>query len=254
MKISLSRFFESFLVLLIAADAQPIKKIPRDPFEIQLANLSTSFDQQNRECEKVRITYKDSKDQVIITALDDINLKVTRNGTEKIVYRENINNAYEISAFEVKHLNLVSKSLLITLEQFEKDLQNNRWGKCLFLDSYFPRFLKGYYNLFCLSMNATDALPESANVPDSLFDISLNSDKSDIRLYKWQSTRDYVVKLRIATKELIYQIKLWQQDISRKEKSDARISVNKEFTSSLGLFVSIYFNDPLLLKKNSTDR
>lgn len=228
---------------------QSVKKLPRDPFEIQLANLSATIDEKSGECEKVRITYHDSKDQVIITATDDIFIKVTRNGSEKTVYRENINNAYTISAFEAKHLKLVSKSLLTTLEEFEKDLQNNRWGKCLFLDSYFPRFLKGYYYLFCLSMSTPDVLPESVNVADSLYDISLNSDKSDIRLSKWQSANDYIVKLRIATKELIYQIKLWQQEISKKEKTNSEISVSREFARSLGLFASIYFNESMHQKR-----
>jgi hypothetical protein len=186
---------------------------------------------------------------VIITAADDIFIKVTRNGTEKTIYRENIYNSYKISAFELVHLKLVSKSLLETLEVFEKDLQNNRWGRCVYLDSYFPRFLKGYYYLFCLAMNTTDVLPESVNVADSLYDVSLNSDKSDLRLYKWKSTQDYIVKLRIATKELIHQIKMWQQEISKKEKNNSEITVSREFARSLGLFASIYFNDSLQQKK-----
>ncbi len=250
MRIPLCMIFLVQLVFQANPDKnQSIKKLPRDPFEIQLANLSATINEKNGECEKVRITYPDSKDQVIITATDDIFIKFTRNGNEKTVYRENINSAYTISAFEAKHLKLVSKSLLTTLEEFEEDLQNNRWGKCLFLDSYFPRFLKGYYYLFCLSMSTSDVLPESVNVADSLYDISLNSDKSDIRLNKWQSTDDYIVKLRIATKELIYQIKLWQQEISKKEKNNSEITVSKEFARSLGLFASIYFNESVQQKK-----
>ncbi len=236
-------------VLIVADDKQSIEKLPRDPFEIPLANLSTTINEKSGECEKVKITYPDSKDHIIITATDDVFLKFTRNGTEKTIYREDINYSFKISDFELKHLKLVSKSLLETLEVFEKDLQNNRWGKCLYLDSYFPRFLKGYYYLFCLAMNSTDILPESVNVADSLYDVSLNSDKSDLRLYKWKSTNDYIVKLRIATKELIHQIGLWQQEISKKEKSNSEISVSREFAQSLGLFADIYFNDSLLQKK-----
>lgn len=236
-------------IFIIADDNHSVKKLPRDPFEIHLANLSATIDEKSGECSKVRITYPDSKNQVIITATDDIFLRFTRNGTEKTIYRENIDHAYKITAFEAKHLKLVSKSLLETLEVFEKDLQNNRWGRCLYLDSYFPRFLKGYYYLFCLAMNTTDVLPESVNVADSLYDISLNSDKSDYRLHKWKSTHDYIVKLRIATKELIHQIRLWQQEISKKEKINSEISIGREFARSLGLFASIYFNDSLQQKK-----
>ncbi|NLL14500.1 MAG: hypothetical protein GX267_13940 [Fibrobacter sp.] len=241
-------------VLIIADDNHSIKKLPRYPFEIQLANLSATINQKSGECEKVRITYPDSKDQVIITATDDIFLRFTRHGTEKTIYREDINYSYKISDFELKHLKLVSKTLLETLEEFEKDLQSNRWGKCLYLDSYLPRFLKGYYHLFCLAMNTTDVLPESVNVADSLYDISLNSDKSDMRLYKWKTTNDYIVKLRIATKELIHQIGLWQQEISKKEKNHSEITVSREFARSLGLFASIYFNESFQPKKSQGKR
>lgn len=249
-------FFILFLLPLfvIADESISVKKLPRDPFEIHLANLSVTFNEKSGECEKVRITYPGSKDQVIITATDDIFLRATRNGTEKTIYRENINYAYKISAFEAEHIKLVSKSLLETLETFEKDLQNNKWGKCLYLDSYLPRFLKGYYYLFSLAMSSTDVLPESVNVSDSLFDVSLNSDKSDLRLYKWKSTDDYIVKLRIATKELIHQIRLWQQEISKKEKANTELTLNKEFARSLGLFASIYFNDSLQQKKTNGKR
>jgi hypothetical protein len=236
-------------ISIIADNNLSVKKLPRDPYEIRLANLSATINEKSGECEKVKITYPDSKNHVIITAADDIFIKVTRNGTEKTIYRENIYNSYKISAFELVHLKLVSKSLLETLEVFEKDLQNNRWGRCVYLDSYFPRFLKGYYYLFCLAMNTTDVLPESVNVADSLYDVSLNSDKSDLRLYKWKSTQDYIVKLRIATKELIHQIKMWQQEISKKEKNNSEITVSREFARSLGLFASIYFNDSLQQKK-----
>lgn len=246
MRIPLSLFILFQLFISISADdSQSVKKLPRDPFDIQLANLSATINEKSGECERVRITYPDSKNQVIITATDDIFLKVTRNGTEKTVYRENIYYAYKISAFEATHLRQVTKSLLKTLEDFEKDLQNNRWGRCLYLDSYFPRFLKGYYHLFCLALNTTNVLPESVNVSDSLYDISLNSDKSDLRLNNWKSTNDYIVKLRIATKELIHQISLWQQDISKKEKNNSEIVISKEFARSLGLFANIYFNDTL---------
>jgi hypothetical protein len=251
MRIPLSFFILFLLSFFIFADKNnSVKKLPRDPFEIHLANLSVTFNEKSKECEKVRITYPDSKDMVIITATDDIFLRATRNGTEKTVYRENINYAYKISAFEAEHIKLVSKSLLETLETFEKDLQNSKWGKCLYLDSYFPRFLKGYYYLLCLAMSTTDVLPESVNVADSLYDVSLNSDKSDLRLYKWQSTDDYIVKLRIATKELIHQIRLWQQEISKKEKTNSEITISREFAHTMGLFASIYFNDSLQQKKS----
>ena len=75
-------------------------------------------------------------------------------------------------------------------------------GQNVFIWILIYQISKGYYHLFCLTWNTTDVLPESVNVADSLYDISLNSDKSDMRLYKWKTTNDYIVKLRIATKSL----------------------------------------------------
>lgn len=242
------------LIIRICAKTDSLEVLPRDPFNIHLANLSLSTNEKNGACEKVRIKYADSKDQVVITPLDDMYIKYSRNGSEKITYRENINDAYIISSFEAQQLILVSKSLLATLEQFEKYLHDREWGKCLYLDSFLPRFLKGYYYLINIAQCSSDALPESAKVADSLFDISLNSLKSDNRIRKWQLTQDSLVKLRIATKELIYQIRAWQQETSKKGKNNAEIQISKDFAHSLGLFVSIYFNETLRLNKSSSKR
>lgn len=235
-----SVIFFSSILSTIKADTLDV--IQRDPVDVHLANLSICIDQKSGSCEKVRITYYDSKDQIIITSLDDTYIKNSRNGSEKIVYRENLNNSYLVSLFEAKQLELVNKSLLITLEQLDKFLQNNQWGKCLYLDSFFPRFLRGYFYLLNIIQSTYDALPESANVADSLFDISLNSQKSDMRINKWKSSPEYVVKLRIATNELLHQIKTGQQKFSKNKEKDFTSIICKDYANSLGLFVSIYFN------------
>lgn len=232
--------FFSFVFSIINADT--LNAIQRDPVEIHLANLSIYMDQKSNNYEKIRITYYDSKDQIIITTLDDTYIKNSRNGSEKIVYRENLNNSYMVSLFEARQLELVNKSLLITLEQLDKFLQNNQWGKCLYLDSFFPRFLRGYFYLLNIVQSTSDALPKSANVADSLFDVSLNSIKSDKRINKWKSSPEYVIKLRIATNELLHHIETQQQKLSKNKEKDLASIISKDYANSLGLFVSIYFN------------
>jgi len=39
--------------------------------------------------------------------------------------------------------------MIPTLETFEHDLQHERGDKLLYLDSFFPRFLKGFLLLYC---------------------------------------------------------------------------------------------------------
>lgn len=249
MRISLSCTIAFILILKINSFSDStFSLLPREPFEIELANLSVSFSEKNT-CEKVRITFPDSKEYAIITSLDDSHFKTTRNGIQKTIYRENEFTSYKISSFESKQISLVNNTFIKTLETFEKDLQNNNWGKCLYLDTYLARFLKGYFYLLNTVQSTTDALPESANVPDTFFDISLNSIKSDNRIKKWRTTPEYIVKLRIATKELMYQLKLLQKTISSKENSDSDIIISKDFSHSLALFVSIYFNNSIQTKK-----
>ena len=217
---------------------------PREAFPISLAKLSLSFLDNSNQIEHVRITFDDSRDQVLISNLDDTFIKVTRHGTEKTVYRETFDKAFYLNDFEAKQIHRVCKTFISTLEDFEKDLKNQNWGKCLYLDSFLPKFLRGFYYLMCASRNSPDALAKSSRIPNSEFDVSLNSPKSDARIKYWKATPYHIVKLRIATKELIYQTKSWQKRELLNNKRTPEISYSGSFDEAFGLFVRIYFNTP----------
>jgi hypothetical protein len=149
--------------------------------------------------------------------------------------------ASELTAFEAEQLNRVINSLIETLEIFERDIQNERWDRCLYLDSFLPRFLNGFYYLLSAAFNTSSALPDEARISDSWFDVSLNSPKSDQRLYQWQKKKDHVIKLRIAVRELLFQIQNWRKkELHIKKENPQPFGDNLQ--DAYSLFIQMYFN------------
>lgn len=228
-----------FFLLIAVSFSGAQTPIPRQPFTIPLAKLSVAFNESTGDFEKVKISYEGSDDQVIISSFDDQYLKCTRHGINKIQYREPPDRAIFITEFESREIQKVINTLQETLEIFETDLRNEKWEKCVYLDAFLPKFLRGFYFLSCAAQNSTDVLPYEARVPESLFDVSLNSTKSDQRIEYWRTAHDYNVKLRIATKELIYQIKQRQKN---KLQENAEELFDQKFSEAYTLFVLVYFN------------
>jgi hypothetical protein len=218
----------------------------RTPYGIPLAKLSVSFNDQTNQFEKVKVSFGSSDDDEssydIIAPIADFEIKVTKDGRQKIVHNELPDKAYMISDFEADVLNRVCKTMIPTLETFERDLQHERWDKLLYLDSFFPRFLKGFYYLYCAARNSPYALPKSVCIPDSLYDISLTSPKSDERIRMWQTQNNQIIKLRIVSKELVYQIKEWQKQELDNQRRNPEVSSGKKFEEAFTLFVKLYFN------------
>lgn len=218
----------------------------RTSFSIPLMRLSVSFDERTHVFEKVKVSAGGSDDNSsddcwIIAPITDFEIKISKDGRQKFVHTEAPDKAYIISDFEAEALNKVCKSFISTLEIFEKDLQKKRWDRCLYLDAYFPRFLKGFYYLYCAARNSPYALPRSVCIPDSLFDISLTSIKSDHRIKAWQDLPDHIIKLRIISTELIYQIKEWQKKEIDNPGRNGEMPAGKIFEKAFTLFVKIYF-------------
>ncbi len=218
----------------------------RTPFKVPLANLSVSFNNDTHIFEKVKVSFgapnEDDADYCLIAPGTDFEIKVSRDERQKIVHNEEPDKAYMISDFEAEVLNKVCKTFFQTLEIFEKDLQHERCDRLLYIDSYFPRFLKGFYYLYCASRNSPYALPKGICIPDSMYDISLTSPKSDERILRWKKTPDDIIKLRIISKELIYQIKEWQDKELDNPKRNKEVSNGKKFEEAFTLFMKIYFN------------
>jgi len=217
----------------------------RTSYAIPLAKLSVTYNDLTHQFEKVRVSFDNSEDEsyyVLIGPIDDDEIKITKDGRQKNVHREPPDKAYMISDFEADILNKVCKTFVPTLETFEKDLQHERWDRLLYLDSFFPRFLKGFYYLYCAARNSPYALPRSICIPDSFYDISLTSPKSDERIKMWQTQPDQLVKLRMISKELIYQIREWQKKELDNPGRNKEISYGKKFEEAFTLFVKIYFN------------
>lgn len=215
----------------------------RSSFGIPLASLSVSFNENNRVFEKVKVSFGDDDNYYCLIAPGaDFEIKVTREGRQKYVLSEAPDKAYMMSDFEAGVINKVSKTFVQTLEILERDLQHEKWERLLYLDAYFPRFLKGYYYLYCAARNSPYALPKGICIPDSLYDVSLTSLKSDARITAWRQSSDHLIKLRIISKELAYQIKEWQNKELDNPRRNREISYGKKFEEAFTLFMKIYFN------------
>jgi len=214
----------------------------RTPFTIPLVKLSTLDETEPSEFKKVRVAIDEDKEYALITRADDVLIKNTRNGREKITYAETPGQFYVCSEFEKEHIGRVVESLIATLTIFENDLEKQRFGKCLYLDSFFPRFLKGFYYLSCAIVGSAKALPEKTNIPDELFDVSLNSRKSEERIENWLAKKDYVIKVRIAARELIFQLKEWQKQDLSNYKQYPQLEFDEQLKETYSLFIALYFN------------
>jgi hypothetical protein len=215
----------------------------RSAYDIPLVRLKIGDDEDGGdEFKEIRVTLKEGKEYAEITRYSDLHIKVVRNGREKTVHSEPPDLAFMLSDFEAESLDRPTLSLIKTLEDFERDLKRGRWDRCLYLDSFLPRFLRAYYFLVCAARNSTHALPEIARIPERAFDVSLSSPKSDKRINAWRSSPNYVIKLRIITKELIHQLKEWRKKELDNSRRNPEISYSSKVEEAYGLFIKIYFN------------
>ena len=232
---------------------QALQLLPREEFPFDLPKLFVSVDDETNEFDGVRITFPpDYADQVFIGTYDDMFIKNTSNGREKVLYRELPEKAGFFTKFEAKNIVKVNDYFISALDDFEELLHKNAWGRCLYMDAYFPHFLNGYYSLIGAARNSDCALPLGARVPADEYDVSQNSPKSDARINRWKSSPDTIIKLRIASKELAHQLKVWGKNLDKAKDNEDTVTP-KETEDALVVFVRAYFGlkpaAPVVLKK-----
>jgi hypothetical protein len=216
--------------------------LKRSEFSIPLIQMSLGEDSSEPNFKRIRVYVKSTDEYAIITRYADTYVKNTRSGTEKTHFQENPDQAFSISNFEAVHLSRALMSLVSTLDIFEKDLGRNRWDRCLYLDSFLPRFLMRFYHLVCAARNSVDALPGFSAIPDAEYDVSLNSPLSDRRITTWQKRKEHIIKLRIISRELSYQLLKWDEKELSARKRDVYTAYSSKAEEAYGLFVRLYFN------------
>lgn len=226
---------------------------PREEYPLELPKLFVSVDDETGEFDGVRITLPpDYKDQIFIGTYDDLYIKNTTNGREKVQYRELPEKAGFLTKFEAKNVIKVNDWFISSLEGFEEHLRKNSWGRCLYFDAYFPHFLSGYYSLICAARSSECALPLGARIPAEEYDISQNSIKSDMRINRWKSSPDTIIKLRIVSKELANQLKAWKKSLDKVKDNEDTVTP-KELEDALVAFIRVYFGlkpaAPVVLKR-----
>ncbi len=238
MDINKNRFFRVLIITIICNFYTEAEK--RKEFSIPLPLITASF--RDSVTEEVFVSFGESHEIWVVAPGNDRYVKDDRKIRLDHTYLESVTQTKLLSNFEASLLNRVCKSFSETLEIFERDLNSSRWGRCLYLDYWMPVFIRNFYYLFSVARNSNDLLPKVICVADSLYDTSPNSTKSDIRIDYWRNNPDHVLKLRITVKELIFQIKLWQQKELANPNRDVLQDHSKEFIQTLELFTRLYFN------------
>jgi hypothetical protein len=217
----------------------------RTEFPIVLARLSVVFNNETHGFQHVRISYDNTTNYAVISPNSGYMVKFTGEGREKTEYPKGSVQGNRISDFEADQCNQVCKSFVSTLEELQGDLQRKQWDRLLYLDAFLPRFLKGYFYLYCSMRNSMTALPIAACVPDTAYEPSVVSPQSDERVGKWRSDPQRIIKLRIITNELIYQIKKWQEKELQNKKREVDVNYGKKMEQAFTLFVRLYFNQDI---------
>lgn len=211
---------------------------PRETFTVSLAKLSVALEETTKKVERVRISYEGSDDYINVGTINDEYVKMTRKGRETTVYREPWESAAYVSDFEGSQLRSVTETFIEALRTFEDDLQKERWPRLHYLDGFLPRFMRGFYYLCDAIVCGQEGLPRVARVPETAFDVSLVSPKTDERVAKWRAQPDHVIKLRIASKELAYQLERW----AKANEADPQRFLDSDSKKAYSLFIRIYFN------------
>lgn len=230
-----------FLLSLTYSFAGELEK--RHPFSIRLPLMTILFDENNQFVETF-VTFGRTSEGWAIGPVDDRYVKDTRRERVDHFYRERTNSAFRISSFEASLLDRVGKKFEESLLQFERFLKGERWGRLLYLDGFYPSFFRSFFYLYCGAHNSMSALPRVTLIADSLYDESTESPLSDRRISTWRANPEQVMKLRIAAKELAFQMKHWRQKVLTATEIDFRQDRTKNFREAYELFIRLYFNLP----------
>lgn len=205
-------------------------------------NIQGFMDENTGKCNKVILFFEDSRDQVIITTMEDYSTKDTKNGAKKMVFREPPESAYLISQFEAQQISKVCRTLTTALEAFDESLEKGKWDRCQGLDSYLLRFLKGFNFLISCASNNTVSLIPAKYCPDSIYSTAVDLPKLEARTSHWREDAQSRSKLHTVLKELLYQCRIWQRDLSQ-QKRNQDIMINEGFIKAMNIFIKIYLED-----------
>lgn len=228
-----------FVLSCFAVTGQQLGK--REAFNVPLVKMQVKNSDESDKFKEIRIRIEGNEKYSLIGPYNDKLIQNTRRDTRKSEYVEPSRYAHCLSPFELQQLEEVIGSLVKTLDIFERDLKRRQWDRCRYLDAFLPRFLQAFYYLSCTMFISEDVLSKVAFIPDSWFDVSLRSLKSDQRINNWRKKGDYIIKMRIVVRELIFQFENWLENI-KSDSSSPIICYSDKLTNTYELFVKLYFN------------
>lgn len=235
---------EVFLYGLLISTAGTETELSPRSYTSPLPVITLVFD-GNNTFEEAFVSFKKNSEGWAIGAVDDRYVKDTRHERIDQLYRELPTASHYVSPFEAKVINQVTRKFEEALVIYERDLKHGSYERLLYLDGQLPSFLRGFFYMYCAAHNSFSALPKVTRIADSLYEETTPSLKSDQRVRTWRSNPEHVVKLRIATKELIFQMNEWRtKTLTGPAEFDPRQDKSKKFRESYELFIRLYFNLP----------
>ncbi len=228
-------------ILVISLNFPSVAVMPRTAFSIPLSNISYTA-AHDTIAEKVSIWFDKVDEWWEVSQNLLKHIKEKDMNTEEETYAKPSSQGLLLSPMEAKLISKICKGLIKTLDELEHDLKNGRWDRCLYLDSYLASFFHEFYHLYSVCRSSANALPSVTSITDSLYDRSPESPKSDKRITSWRETTDHIIKLRIAAKELAYQIKQWQKKELDDPEDASWEDQSGDFVQAYELFVRLYFN------------
>jgi hypothetical protein len=209
------------------------------PFSVPLPIITTTFESNGTLIEAF-VTYEGSQEGWALAFADDRYVKDTRKERLDYIYRELSTQRPYLSPFEIKVIDNVCEHFQDALSIFEKDLRDKKWGRVLYLDTYMVPFFRGFYYLIGASKCSYTTLPSNACIADSAFDLTYDSPKSKSRVSRWAHDEEHIVKLRIAAKELHFQIGKWRDNDLTAKTRDPWQDNSNACMDAFDLFLKLY--------------
>jgi hypothetical protein len=215
--------------------------IPKQ-YAVPLAMVIPFFNSATGELDEVLIKYGRDNIGWTISDGDDRYIKDTERMSREHTHRELMHVATYLSPFEAEQINKVCHSFVRTLNILERDLETDRWDRCLYLDNTLAFFLRGFYYLLSAARRSRTYLPVETCIKESMFDSPADSTRSRKRIHDLRNDTERVIKLRISIRELVFQLEQWQKKELDNPARDMWTDNSGNFVQAYVLFIHYYFN------------
>jgi hypothetical protein len=225
------------LTLIIINIFSAVQAVPKLP----IPDLLVKFDPARQAIDEVFINYNSAGEGWAIANFEERYVRESKTRSLEKLYKELPTQASLLSSYEVLLINRICTDLSKTLAILDRTLLKEKWDFCAEIDFELVPFMYGFYYLLASAHCEQATLPAAIRIAPEQFDATLPSIKTDTRVNQWQTQPEHILKLRIAIKELIYQIEEWQKSELANPERNAMEDRSQGFLQAYALFIQLYF-------------